>query len=455
MGCTINGVHKVLCLALLILLAAGCSGGGGGGGFTGGSGEDADIGGLAVTAAPTEAVANNATVAITATVTDTAGDPLSGVEVTFATTLGALEATTATTNADGVAQTALRTGTQAGSARVTATAGNFSADAVVTIAADVPAAVTVALSDADGRVDPGAAVAVQATVTDANANPVVGETVAFSIITNASGGSLDMITADTDANGQATVTYTAGGNAGEDVVQARTTSNSVTGTVTVTVDAPPSAAASLQLLTSSPQLNSSGTEPVTLTAVVRNASNVVVEGVEVTFSADNDGSLQIVRGTTDASGTAVAMLSTAGNPENRTITATAEAAGITDMVTVQVVGTSIAIAGPNSAVLGDSIPLSLTLRNSANMGIAGQTLTVTSELGNEIGDANPVTGPNGQATITVMAAVGGDDTITVSGAGAMATLALAVSTDSFGFVDPVPETIDLNDTATLTVSLVR
>ncbi|MDQ2693860.1 MAG: Ig-like domain-containing protein, partial [Pseudomonadota bacterium] len=92
--------------------------------------------------------------------------------------------------------------------------------------------------------------------------------------------------------------------------------------------------ASVQLLASSPQLQSGGADSVTLTAVVKDDNNVLLEGVEVGFAADNGGNVQVVRSVTDATGTAEALLSTAGNRDNRTITVTATAGSASDVLTV-------------------------------------------------------------------------------------------------------------------------
>lgn len=196
---------------------------------------------------------------------------------------------------------------------------------------------------------------------------------------------------------------------------------------------------SVELLTSSPQLPSSATEAVTLTAVIKDNNNVLREGVNVTFSADNDGSIQIVRGTTDATGTAEGILSTTGNKNNRTINVSASADGISDSTSVQVLGTRIDVSGPDSVALGNPVELTLTLQDSAGAGISGQTLSISSALGNTIGNPSPTTDTRGQAIVTIIPVVSGADTITASAPGATGGVhTLNVSTDSFMFTSPSP-----------------
>jgi hypothetical protein len=74
-----------------------------------------------------------------------------------------------------------------------------------------------------------------ATVTDANGNPVPGETVTFAFLTNTSGAALSSPSGATDSNGQVTVQYTAGSTGGADTVRALATSTSVAGSTSITV----------------------------------------------------------------------------------------------------------------------------------------------------------------------------------------------------------------------------
>jgi len=195
---------------------------------------------------------------------------------------------------------------------------------------------------------------------------------------------------------------------------------------------------SVGLLSSSPQLSSVGIPPATLTAFVRDANNALIPNTPVTFSADNDGTLQVIRSVTDQSGTAQAELTTLGNKANRVITATATARGKSASVDVRVVGTSIAIGGSTSGLIGDEVTLTLTLRDSAGNPIAGQPLAVEFPAGNILTDPNPITGANGQATVTLGLTAGGNHVVRVTGFGATATLTLTVSPDSLVFLVPEP-----------------
>ena len=61
---------------------------------------------------------------------------------------------------------------------------------------------------------------------------------------------------------------------------------------------------------------------------------------------------QVPAGTTDAQGSAAAILSIAGDPSNRTITVSASTGGASAQVPVSVVGTQLTVTGPASLVMG-------------------------------------------------------------------------------------------------------
>lgn len=143
--------------------------------------------------------------------------------------------------------------------------------------------------------------------------------------------------------------------------------------------------AQLTLLASSPDLPSSGQNPVTLTAVARDKGGVLLEGVTVNFRiATGDGAIQVVRAVTDETGTAQALLTTGGDKHNRSITVGASAGAVeSNTVTVQVVGTTLNVSGVDAGaavLVGDTRTLIFELKDSAGQGIAGEILDITSAL---------------------------------------------------------------------------
>lgn len=221
---------------------------------------------------------------------------------------------------------------------------------------------------------------------------------------------------------------------------------------------------SLELLASSPQLQSDGSTTVTLTALAKDTNNQVVEGVPILFSATS-GSLTVLEGETTAQGAATAELRTGGDPTNRDITVTAtggaDAAGaaLTDTVTIDVIGTSLQIQGPTSLVNGDSGDYTVTLANSAGVGIANRTIDLSSANGNTLSAATLTTDSSGRVQVTLTGNNAGTDTLTASAlpdsAGTptvSASAGISVSSDNFRFTTPTSGTeVDLNTPRTVTV----
>lgn len=206
-----------------------------------------------------------------------------------------------------------------------------------------------------------------------------------------------------------------------------------------TTPPPPPTQYNLTVLTSSPQMPSDGSKSPTITALVRDTNNNVVSGVPVSFQASS-GALTVTTGTTDASGTATATLSTAGDPTDRDIKVTAAAGASTATVDVSVVGTKLSLSGPSSMVQGDTQPYTVSLVDSAGTGISDQTVSVASAKDNTLNPSTFTTSTSGQGTFTVNAINSGTDTLTASAAGLQATESVDVSSDSFTFTQPAANT---------------
>jgi protocatechuate 3,4-dioxygenase beta subunit len=210
--------------------------------------------------------------------------------------------------------------------------------------------------------------------------------------------------------------------------------------------------ASLTLISSGVNLGSSGATPVTLSAIARDANNNVVEGATVIFSTDS-GALTVLNSVTDASGVAQAELSTAGDPSNRTITVNASSGGRNASIQVNVVGTLLSLSGPQTVVQGDSPRYTARLQNSDGGGIPGQLIDVQSALGNTITSNSLVTDAEGEVLFNLTAEIGGAETVTVTGLGLISEIDVGISGDSFRFLSPAQDGMEINiDTdETLTV----
>jgi hypothetical protein len=310
-----------------------------------------------------------------------------------------------------------------------------SAAASITLTADV------ASIPADGS----SSANITALVKDANNNAVSAATVTFS----SDAGSLVVGQATTDASGVAKAALSASGAAAGSSI----TVTAKVGTVSSTLMMPVvNAQQTISVITSLAQIPSDGSKTAIISALLRDANNNVVPGVIVSFAATS-GSLVVTQAKTDATGTATATLSAGADPTKRTITVTAKVGTATATVGVDVTGTTLTVSGPANLVLSNSGTYDVLLQNSANQGISGATVTLTSALGNTITPASAPTKVTGHATFTLKATVAGQDTITATALGSAQTTTVTVSPQSFNITAPADGTkVNLGVAQTVTVT---
>ncbi len=199
-------------------------------------------------------------------------------------------------------------------------------------------------------------------------------------------------------------------------------------------------AATLTLLTSSPQIPSDGSANATITALVRDASNNVVPGQAVQFTATSGALVTSQPATTDDNGVLTATLSTAGDPTNRTITVTGMSGNAQSTVSVGVTGTALSLNGPASLPTGSSGKYNVVLTSAGGAGIANKAVTITSSKSNGISQTPVFTNATGNASFDLTANNNGVDTLTASALGVQASTNVNVSADAFVFTAPAANT---------------
>lgn len=320
-----------------------------------------------------------------------------------------------------------------------------------------------ALTDADGQpstsLSESTPLTLTATATDSNGDPVTDTLVTYTfqpedlaIFGNDSG------TASTDANGVATIEILVGENSGAgEIVAALSSGEEATTTFnsagTTFVGEQP---ASLDLFASSIQLASSGSDEIELIALVKDANNVLLEGVDVTFSVNSEASLQVTQGTTGADGIARALLDTQNKPENRTITVIATASGLAESQTldIKVIGTQINIDGASSAIIDAAVLITISLVDSDGKGIANTELTLSTLTGT-LNDTSPTTASSGQVTVEYVASASGEDVITASALNVESRFDIVIQQDDFSFTTVPTKEIALKDSGILILTWLR
>lgn len=424
---------------------------------------------------------------VSATVSNGDGAPISGELVSFSLSSADLasfdnDTGTGLTNSEGVATIGLLVGTASGSGTVTATvatddatgsAGFTSEGAVVVVGETL---ISLSISNDDGSIgntlSQDSPLSVSAFVTDSTQSPIVDELVTFTLSSDTIASfSNSTGTALTNSSGIATIGLVVGQDSGSGLVTGTLSSGEADSIgfnsegTTAAVESP----ASMQLLADALQLSSSGADTIQLSAIVKNAQNVLLENVTVEFSANSGASIENTQPVTDNLGTARANLSTTNNPENRIITAVASISGFPDLtqeIDISVVGTTLSISGLNSVIVGDSVELIALLEDSDDTGISGEVVSLSASDENGV-DASAflststvTTSLSGQVAFDFTANLSGNYTITATALNSSSVFTLSVQEDQFSFVDApdinnIEEDLELNQSHTLTVQWLK
>ena len=415
-------------------------------------------------------LSENNSLTVVATVTDQDGNALSDSLVTFALDNAALatfanDTGTARTNDSGVARIGLNASTASGDGQITASLNTgetgtttFSATAATTGSTD--SSVTLTLQNSDGEEDnelsTNNALTAVATVTDADGNPQDDVLLTFSLSnSDLAEFSNDTATALTDENGIASIGMTVSDLSGDGEVtvtlptgESGSTTFSSQGRTSVSEEP-----ASLELFADSIQLASSGSDEVELIALVKNEQSVLMEGVEVSFSAPSaDGvELQLIQTTTAADGTARALLSTRNNAANRIVTVSAQAGSLSpEDVSIEIDGTEVTVNGASSVILNDTVNYTIRVQDSDGTSILNQSVQLEAS-GGTLGTSEVNTGSTGQATVSYTASESGENTITATALNASATFTVQVQQDEFNFVNLPTEEVSVGQQQSITV----
>lgn len=407
---------------------------------------------------------------VVATVSDQDANPHADALLTFTLSNEQLaefgnDTGTARTNSNGVARLRLNASTASGDGEITAALGSgetgtttFSATAVTSTdptTISVSLALQNAAGEADNSLSSSNALVALATVTNSEGEPQADLLLTFSLSNDdLATFSNDTATALTNAEGVASIGMSVGSASGDGEVtatlstgEADSTTFSSTGSTTVSEEP-----ASLELYANSIQLASSGSDEVELIALVKNEQSVLMEGVEVSFSAaSGDGvELQLTQPETAADGTARAILTSQNDASNRTVTITAGAGSLTQSVEITIAGTEVTINGASSVILNDSVDYTIRVQDSDGTSILNQDV-VLSAVNGTLSSTTVNTGANGQATVSYTASTSGEDTITAAALNAETSFTVQVQQDEFNFVNLPTEEVPLGQTQTITV----
>ncbi len=266
---------------------------------------------------------------------------------------------------------------------------------------------------------------ITATVLDAGNAAVANATVLFS----ASGGVLGAASVVSDANGAATVTFSAGVDQVNQVVTITATLAGVTPAVSAQIPVR-IVGSTVALTTVNTNITDNGSITDTLTVTVKDAGNNPINNTPVTFSQTGTGAVTItpLSATTDSNGQVTATITgvTAGN-----VTVTVDAAGATasQAYNVATTGTAFGITAPvtDPYALSAATPLTVTVNAP---GVTTVTFATSMGLWNGVSSVLDVAVTGNSATATFTSPTAGTATVQVfdkANPATLDTMTIAVS----------------------------
>jgi hypothetical protein len=358
---------------------------------------------------------------------DANSNPVPGITVQFSNAnvqRGLVSPTSVTTNAVGEARAIYQATNQVGTDTVSVRLPSFGAVAAGTVGITIDSGQsevgTLALQTGANSIvaNGSSSVALRATVSDRDGNPLQGLTVSF----DATAGGLSAPTATTNLNGVAEVRLTSSTVAQQVTVRAAVAGFTQSAVVGFTAGAPVNVAVTAAPSTIAPSTQSS------LIAVIRDANNNPVSGVAVQFANVNAqrGSVSPTSVTTNAVGEARAIYQATSQIGTDTVSArlpsfgavTAGTVGITiDAAAATVVDLQV-IAGSEEVAPGGTVLIRATVTSSSgnvagkevsfSSSSTGTTLSSPTAITNERGEADVIlTAPNDPGIVSVLASIAG------------------------------------------------
>ncbi len=364
---------------------------------------------------------------MTASVTDTNGNPVEGIKVNFRGTSVTLSSTSVETDDRGFAEI-LVTSTEVGLKTVSASLADKPTEVIsrlLNASADVNSATITSLEIPEGQVMVAQDVAVKAHVNDQFGNPVAHQPVTFSAEPS-SQMIISQNTVSTNTQGVAEVTMTPERN-GSYMVKASLANGASLEKQLEAIDE------KLTLTASSPLIGVYATTGATLTATLTSANGTPVEGQVINFSVTPEGAtLSGGKVRTNSSGQAPVVL-TSNKVGTYTVTASFHnGVTIQTQTTVKVTGNSSTahvasfIADPSTiaATNTDLSTLKTTVEDGSGNLIEGLTVYFALKSGSAtLTSLTAVTDQNGIATTSVKGAMTGSVTVSaVTTAGGMQTV---------------------------------
>ena len=214
----------------------------------------------------------------------------------------------------------------------------------------------------------------------------------------------------------------------------------------------------ISLATSQVSVKSDNLDFATITATVLDTNNAVVEGVTVSFSA-NEGQISDASVDTDENGKAEITFSSGTDKTNRTATITAQVTGLSPVqIPIQITGTTISLSTDSTNIAVDESPATLTILVQGADGFGAESLVTLSAEPAGVVTLSQYTGNtdnSGNLEVDITGVAAGSVTVTVQALGVTATQDYTVGTSDevFCITSPSEDPYSLSTNIDLTITV--
>lgn len=214
---------------------------------------------------------------------------------------------------------------------------------------------------------------------------------------------------------------------------------------------------SLRLSASPVQMGTSENSEATIVAFAKDQDNILLAGIPIEFSVDNDAALAQKIVETNDRGQATNILTTSANAQNRVATVTAKAGEQQANIAISISGTSLALDGPASISKSDTAQFFATLQDSNSKGVALEQIEIeNTNSANTVMWGTNTTTDDGRVSFSYTANASGTDTISVtafSGDNQITTTRdITISDNTFKFALPTTSEIPIDAPADITLT---
>ncbi|PWQ94650.1 hypothetical protein [Leucothrix arctica] len=203
--------------------------------------------------------------------------------------------------------------------------------------------------------------------------------------------------------------------------------------------------ASTTSLNSDSAISDGSSDPAIIYMMAKDSDNIALS--DVTFSPSVSAGATLFEGEVSSDGTLTTWELVPEEPRNQTVLVTVSSGGITETLSIEIVGTTVEIDGASSISMNTPTTYTVKLKDAAGEGLSQQSVEITSSLIT----TTLLTDAQGEAQFDIQPTSGGEYDIEISALGATNSKTITVSPNAFN-LDTTVDEIAVDTTQAITLA---